>query len=210
VISELLSRKTNLERTRAELTTKLVSSRSALDTFTTDTTNPRAASELVTLTRDVSDLSAATTRLDSALSEVDRQLQAEQATATTAAQLDLIEDSAAAAVAATAEEQREYDAIALELEALFTRIIIAHQAGRDPRQQLRGLLAAAVPALALLGSPTTYSAAREAEARDLEAEMTDRGVDLRAALEPAAEFRFSALLPLIEAWQRNQHLEAIA
>jgi hypothetical protein len=211
VISELLSRQQNLEATRAELTTKLAATRSALDDLTADMTIPRAASELVTLTRDVSDLTAAITRVDAALEAVDRQLQAEQATATTAAQLDLLEDAARAAVDATALEQREYDAIALELEALFTRIITAHQAGRDPRQHLRNLLKAAAPALALLGSPTTYSAAREAEARDLEAEMTDRGVDLARALEPAARLRYgSALLPLIDEWQLEQRLEAIA
>ncbi len=210
-MNELSSRKTNLEATRAELTTKLAATRSALDDLTADTTNPQAASELVTLTRDVSDLTAATTRLDAALEAVDRQLKAEQATATATAQLDLIEDAARAAVAATAREQNEYDDIALELEALFARIITTHQAGHDPRQHLRNLLKAAAPALALLGSPTTYSAAREAEAKELEAEMNVRGVDLRNALEPEGRLRYgSALLPLIDEWEQAQHLEAVA
>jgi hypothetical protein len=210
-IDELLGRQQNLEATRVELTTKLASTRSALDDLTADMTNPRAASELVTLTRDVSDFSEAIAGLDAALEAVDRQLKAEQATATTAAQLDLLEDAARAAVAATAEEQRLYDDLTRELETLFTRTITAAEHGRDPRQHLRNLLKAAVPALALLGSPTTYSAAREAEARELEAEMTDRGVDLGAALEPAARLRYgSALLPLIDEWQRNQRLEAMA
>jgi chromosome segregation ATPase len=203
-VNELLSRKTNLEATRAELTTKLAATRSSLDNLT----DPRNTDELLDHEGKAAALVAAIVRVDSALEAVDRELQAENATATATAQLDLIEDAATAALAATNREQNEYDDIARELEALFARIITAHQTGQDARRQLRRLLEAAVPALALLGSPTTYSAAREAEAKELEAVMNDRGVDLRLALEPDARLRYgSALLPLIDEWQHEQRLE---
>jgi small-conductance mechanosensitive channel len=208
ITDELLSRQQNLEATKTKLQDSLEKTLHDLNLLTE--VDPVDPAELVGLQGSATNLTGSIARIDRALETVDRQLSNAQAAQRRAAQLDLIEDSATAAVAATAREQNEYDELSRDLERIFARILAAAEHGQDARRHLRGLLKAAAPALALLGSPTTYSAAREAEARELEAEMTDRGVGLRAALEPAAEFRFYALLPLIEAWQRNQHLEAIA
>lgn len=204
MIDELLSRQQNLETTRAELATKLASTRSALD----DLTEPRNTDELLDHEVQAAALVAAITRVDTALEMVDKELSTAQEAQRRAELLDTIRDAAEAAVAATREEQRLYDDIALDLERIFGRILEAAEHGQAARRHLRGLLGAAAPALAVLGSPTTYSAGREAEAKELEAEMNVRGVDLRAALEPDVRLRYgSALLPLIDEWQLEQRLE---
>lgn len=208
MVDNLKGRHARLTAQKTELEKQLEGASSALERLVDGPENPRDTARLVQLEQECAALTAALARTDRALEAVGREVRAENAAAATAARLEQIEDAARSAVAATAEEQREYDAITLELEALFVSILAAAEHGQDARQHLRGLLKTAAPALTVLGSPTVYAPAREDEAARLENTLGDRGVDLRRALEPDAQFRFAGLLPFIIEWNATRPLEA--
>ncbi len=200
MINELLSRQQNLEATRAELTTKLASTRSALD----DLTEPRNTDELLDHEVRAAALTAAIARVDTALETVDRQLSTAQAAQRRAEVLNSIGDAAEAAQEATAEEGRRYDTLFIELGAVFTKIAAARNEGAESRERLRALIrmhAPAHPALFYLGPTTTK---QEAAAVQLDAELRQFGVDVSVALDSYAELPFGALLiPLLESHQRD-------
>jgi chromosome segregation ATPase len=208
MIDDLKDRQARLAAQKRELEKQLEDASSALERLVDGPENPRDTARLVQLEQESASLTAARDRTDRALGAVGRELQAENATAATAARHDLIEDAARSATAATAEEQRRYDDLTRDLERIFVGILSAAEHGQDARRQLRNLLKTAAPALTVLGSPTAYGPAREDEAEQLEGSLSARGVDLRAALEPEARFRFAGLLPFITEWSATRPLES--
>ncbi len=208
MIDDLKGRQARLAAQKSELEKQLEGASSALERLVDGPENPRDTARLVQLEQECAGLTAALARTERALEAVGRELQAENAAAATAARLDLIEDAARAAVAATAREQNEYDALTLDLERIFGGILDAAEHGQDARRHLRLLLKTAAPALRILDNPTVYNAAREEQAAQLENALSARGVDLRRALEPDAQFRFAGLLPVITEWAATRPLEA--
>lgn len=205
-VNELLSRQQSLSETRSRVQQELETALRNLDAITdVGTSGPEATAQLVALQGKASALTATAARLDRSLEDVDRQLQVAQEAERRAELLDRIEDAAALAVAATAEEQRRYADVVAQFERLLGSVLAAAEAGRAGRQHLRGLLKEAAPALTLLGNPTTFSAAREAEAKELEAALAARGVNLARALEPTAALRYGHILwPLAHEWSRSR------
>lgn len=198
--TELLERKTNLERTREELTTKLASTRSALD----DLTEPRNADELLDREVQAGALVAAIARLDAGLETVDKELSTAQEVQRRAEQLDAITLAAEDAQKATAEEERAYTILAGELGLVLDGFIAARDNGNRARTHLHALLTAQTPAypgLLYWGAVTTT---QETAAVRLEAELRAQGVDVAPALNANADLPYGNLLtPLLEAHQRE-------
>ncbi len=98
---------------------------------------------------------------------------------------DLIAAAAQSALDARALEQERLDGVSLRLESVTSDYLNARREAEAARSHLRGLLARYAPGHTALAFGGLLSDDAEHGSREVENDLTERGLDVSAALRPA-------------------------